>query len=286
MGWLEIFDWLIYSNLIEAQAAAGVLTMCTGKMPTCSTSSQAKRTAPTEDGSEGKQMYCKICLKFDPHSAGAFVRGTDKMKKENVAAHNISHGHKNSVKKMEKKIVKDGLAEEDSEAYRALQQLDEKQKEKLVFLFRNANSVAKRFRPYTDYVALCELDKDKGFDIGTTYINQNGSKMFKSPIADELRYNTRKDFNNVNFISFICDGTTDRSVTEAEILYTRWSDKGEIHVNFVAVKNVERADAASIQQALSLALDKSYGDSWRNKLVSVGTFGASVMMGNRDGLVA
>ena len=66
MGWQKIFDWLIYSNLIEAQAAAGLLT--TGKMPTCSTSSQAKPTAPTVDGSEGKQMYCKICLKFDQRS--------------------------------------------------------------------------------------------------------------------------------------------------------------------------------------------------------------------------
>ena len=132
------------------------------------------------------------------------------------------------------------MAEEDSEADRALQQLNAKQKEKLVFLFRNAHSVAKRSRPYTDYVALCELDKAKGFDIGTTYINQNGSQMFISAIADELRYNTRKDFNNVNFISFICDGTTDRSVTEAEILYTRWSDKGVIQVNFVAVKNVKK----------------------------------------------
>ena len=52
------------------------------------------------------------------------------------------------------------------------------------------------------------------------------------------------------------------------------------------MKNVERADAASIQQALSLALDKSYGDSWRNKLVAVGTDGVSVMTGNRNGLVA
>ena len=100
VGWQEILDWLIYSNLIEAQAAAGLLT--TGKMPTCSTSSQAKPTAPTVDGSEGKQMYCKICLKFDPHSAGAFVRGTDKMKKENVAAHDISRGHQISEKEMEK----------------------------------------------------------------------------------------------------------------------------------------------------------------------------------------
>ena len=47
-------------------------------------------------------MYCKICLKFDPHSAGAFVRGTDKMKKENVAAHDISRGHQISEKEMEK----------------------------------------------------------------------------------------------------------------------------------------------------------------------------------------
>ena len=54
------------------------------------------------------------------------------MKKGNVAAHDISCEDKNSVKKMDKKLVQEGLAEMD----RALQQLNAKQKEKRVFLFR------------------------------------------------------------------------------------------------------------------------------------------------------
>ena len=43
----------------------------------------------------------------------------------------------------------------------------------LVTLFKNAFTVLKRGKPWTDYKFLCELDITKGLNIGKTYLNRN-----------------------------------------------------------------------------------------------------------------
>ncbi|KAG7178205.1 Zinc finger protein 862-like 2, partial [Homarus americanus] len=57
-------------------------------------------------------------------------------------------------------------------------------------------------------------------------------------------------------------------------------------VNFVAVKNIERGDAASIKKCVCFTMNSCYGETWKQKLVGIGKDGASVMTGCRNGLVA
>ena len=66
--------------------------------------------------------------------------------------------------------------------------------------------------------------------------------------------------------------------------------QGNIYVNFVAIKNVERGDAAHIKDAIYSALSTTElcgtKDNWKDKLIGMGSDGASVMTGVRGGVIA
>ena len=53
------------------------------------------------------------------------------------------------------------------------------------------------------------------------------------------------------FVSLVCDGSTDNSQTEAELVYVRYCHKGSINVHIVGVKNIAKGDAKVIEVAMS-----------------------------------
>lgn len=57
------------------------------------------------------------------------------------------------------------------------------ERSRLVHLFRNAHTVAKNNRPLSDYTWLCEIDRAKQLDIGSTYINDKVAADFIHSIA-------------------------------------------------------------------------------------------------------
>ena len=54
-------------------------------------------------------------------------------------------------------------------------------------LFRTAHAIAKKERPFTDYVWKCDLDEIKGIDIGKTYCNHTQTRCFVGHIATVRR---------------------------------------------------------------------------------------------------
>ena len=61
------------------------------------------------------------------------------------------------------------------------------ERSKLRYLFRNTHAIVKYNRPITDYVWLCSLDKAKGIDIGSTYVNKQAPVDFIIPSPTKLR---------------------------------------------------------------------------------------------------
>ena len=49
-------------------------------------------------------------------------------------------------------------------------------------LFRTTHAIAKKGRPFTDYVWMCDLDEMKGIDIGKTYRNHTQVRCFVAHI--------------------------------------------------------------------------------------------------------
>ena len=88
-------------------------------------------------------------------------------------------------------------------------------------------------------------------------------------------------------MSLICDGSTDNSHTEAELVYVRYCHQGSINVHFVGVKNIAKGDAQVIEVAMSTAFTDCFaGPSWEKKIVRPGIDGASTMLGKNNGFVA
>ena len=50
-------------------------------------------------------------------------------------------------------------------------------------LFCTAHAIAKKGRPFTDFVGMCELDEMKGLEIGNTYRNHTQACNFIGFIA-------------------------------------------------------------------------------------------------------
>ncbi|XP_060554954.1 zinc finger protein 862-like [Ruditapes philippinarum] len=222
-----------------------------------------------------KLMFCKVCQKFD--TTGTFVNGCNNFRLQSVRIHDKSEGHLRCV----------GMADNtpSSEGHRTLKLLNSAAHAKLRHLFMNAHFVAKCGRPYTDYVQLCKLDIAKGLDIGSTYLTDKSCQMFISSIADTIRTRQDAKIKASPFISVISDGSTDTSSQEAEIVYVRSSVSGNVYTHFMGIRNVAKADSTNISNAIINVLNDRYGEDWKEKVIGVGTDGASVMLGKKSGVV-
>ena len=69
---------------------------------------------------------------------------------------------------------------------------------------------------------------------------------FTHYIAEVLRLKLK----DASFISAMQDGSTDKSVTEQEIIYVRVAKEGVVQEQFLALEEVEKADAAGLVRAL------------------------------------
>ncbi|XP_069105153.1 zinc finger protein 862-like [Argopecten irradians] len=217
-------------------------------------------------------LECKWCIEIHPDQAASFKWATGKL--ETIKHHEKSKAHIKSVEIVAGK--KKAAAGEETLATKSLQSLNKAVIDKLIILFRNAHALCLSGRPFTDFVWLTKLDKAKGLDIGNTYLNNKRAKEFTDYIA-QIQLNQVHDvFEESNFVSVMSDGSTDSSITEIEI------------VLFVNAAHVSKSDATGIVGAIKRSIenvDVSWEDFTR-KLVGMGSDGASVMLGNKNGVAA
>ena len=100
---------------------------------------------------------------------------------------------------------------------------EQAQVSQLALLFRNAHAIAKAGRPFTDMEWMCALDEKKGLDMGMSYRTDKKCCEFIQCIAEEQQAILQASVQSGNFFSVMVDGTTDSSVTEAEIIYIRYT---------------------------------------------------------------
>ena len=79
--------------------------------------------------------------------------------------------------------------------------------------------IAKKGRPFTNFVWMCDLDQMKGLKIGETYRNRTQARNFVGYIAEVERNRIQAQFSNAELVSILSDGSTDSAVIEEEIVY-------------------------------------------------------------------
>lgn len=153
--------------------------------------------------------------------------------------------------------------------------------------FRTCHAIAKHRRPFTDYVWQCTLDAQKGLDVGNTYRNDKACKQFVRAIAEVERRHLAQHLESAHFLALISDGTTDASITEAEIVYVRYAVNGVVSTAFAGIENVGKADAPSIKRAIDGVVERYLHipkETLMKKLVGFGSDGAAVMTGSANGV--
>ena len=160
--------------------------------------------------------------------------------------------------------------------------------EKMRKLFRISLSIAKKGRPFTDYIYSVDLQEvTHGILLGETYRNDRACRIFVGYIAETERIALAEAIKKAPFYSVLTDGSTDSSVREVEAMYVRYSDHGKISNKFLALKNIPRANAENVTNLIETTL-KEYGgltdENLYQKLVGFGADGASVNMGSHSGI--
>ena len=174
-----------------------------------------------------------------------------------------------------------------SAAEKALSSMHRAQLYKMDKLFHTAHAIAKKGRPFTDFVWMCEHDEMKGIDIGNTYRNHTQARTFIGFIATVERQKIQKEFTNAKFFSILSDGSTDSAVIEEEIVYVQYAVQGKVHVMFLELQPVQKADAEHITAAITTITSTGLGmeeKMWKKRLVGIGSDGAAVMLGSRSGV--
>ncbi len=78
------------------------------------------------------------------------------------------------------------------------------------------------------------------------------------------------------------DGATDSSITEVEIVYIRFLQHGSPKDVLVGLQELEHAHADGVFEAITRAMEDFIGPNWLDKVVGIGSDGASVNIGARN----
>ena len=103
--------------------------------------------------------------------------------------------------------------------------------------------------------------------------------IFKTDLQDKLK--------RANFISILCDGSTDSAIIEKKCIYVLHVDPDTFSstLSLLSLKSPMSQDAEGILQAIKSALEEKGLDELRQKLVFLCTDGASVNSGLKSGLI-
>ena len=103
--------------------------------------------------------------------------------------------------------------------------MSEKDRETLSKLHNISFHIAFQRLPFTAFQNQVVLEILHGVKCTGTYENENACKNFIFGISEYLfEENVKKKLHLVNFIAILCDGSTDNSVIEQEVLYVIFTD--------------------------------------------------------------
>ena len=217
-----------------------------------------KKSFPWVTVNKDDKMFCETCVANTNYceKESKFVKGgCANFHVKSLQTHHKSQGHKRCAEREKAMAATPGT----NPAERALQSMNEQNFNKLRILFRVAHSIAKKNRPFQDYIWSLDLHEAMhGISLGETYRNIKACRNFVLYIAEVERMAMVEVLKKVPFYSILSDGSTDSSICEAEIMYVRYSDKGKISNKFLALKNVPRANAENLTKLLENTL-KEYG---------------------------
>ena len=169
----------------------------------------------------------------------------------------------------------------ESPIYIGIQQISEKDCETCV-----TKTIYILFTVFQNQVA---SEKLHGVKFTGAYENENACKNFIFGISEYLfEENVKKKLHLVNFIAILCDGSTDNSIIEQEVLYVIFPEPETFKPTmkfFEVVAPADSQDAPSLKKAIFATFHKHYFESVLSKNVFLSSDGASINSGKDSGLI-
>ena len=156
-------------------------------------------------------------------------------------------------------------------------------------LFDLAYLLAKKGRPYSDFSDFVELEKAHGVKYTVDYTNAKQCAEFVKFISRSLFDSEVKNkLTRCNFVTVLCDGSTDSAVIEKECIYIIYMDPDtfEPHLTFFSLEDAPSQDADGLIQAIKSAFRNHGLEIMMDKLVFLCSDGASVNSGFKKGVAA
>ena len=112
------------------------------------------------------------------HAEESFVKGSTNFQSSALKRHEMENDDNKDAVRIEEAQKKMREKPESLPAEKMLIRMNEKTLKQLENLFHTAHALAKKERPFTDFVWQCDLDEVKGVDVGTSYRNDHQAKTF------------------------------------------------------------------------------------------------------------
>ena len=139
------------------------------------------------------------------------------VKKESVVSHAKLLIH---TRLQEAKAAKDKQARnQPSELHKGLSKVELDNCDKMCKLFSTAYYTAINEKPFSGFPGLIDLQFGNGIQLGETYHNEKSAKVFIENIGGLYHDAVRRDIQEADYFSIFCDGSTDRSDNEREVIF-------------------------------------------------------------------
>ena len=220
------------------------------------------------NGADAICLRCVVCKRWEKRIEKVkgfntnWIRpGAKSIKKDGLKSHLETNQHKEAVRLEQRSNmgaeVYNQTVLESSPIGRAVRRLQEKDKASLRVKFNMAYYLAKRERPFTDYIGA----------------------VTKETFA--------KDFANARYYSILSDGSTDSAVIEQEIVYVLYLSSGGIPaVKYFSIESAENGDADGLKECIISAFNRFGITNFSDRLLGLNVDGASVNTGIHKGLGA
>jgi hypothetical protein len=255
-----------------------------------------------------KSLTCKFCTAFEDriktmdNYSNVFVKGSTNFKKSAVIDHaKISNPHAKALKlffeskdiPLNERAKKLAKVSGNRDIVSGVATMDKKELERMKIKFEVAYFVAKNEMPFTKYNQILKLEKMHGIGVGEAYLTDMNCASFIDYIGKDLKEKLLFDLSNAKFFGTLCDGSTDSSTLEEEVVYISYfdprptgCDEVQVKTAFIGVKSVRTATAEGVQEAISDSYlnlsDDLQIESFEKKMVGFTSDGASVNRGHKQ----
>ena len=168
----------------------------------------------------------------------------------------------------------------------SISRLIRQENETMIRLFQTAYYVVKHNFTIRSFPALIGLQECNGLSFGGANRNRMAASSFISSISSVIQSNAVENINSTDLFSILIDGSTDICAIEQEIVYVRILKDGRPVNVFLGLMSVKTGAAINIAVELDVFLTGLGIQTWKAKLVGLGTDGASVNVGSQGGLGA